>query len=442
MIIIDLPHMPSMSNPISLDDPLGLDPYPQCGQTPDDAMCRAVFFKPNPSCKTTFKQCLDSCVSTLNSQAGVRSFIITFDFYVIPNVFEKYDNNRPDPICAAMMKLISVGCFLILLAGAGFILKGSSSPAAGCTTEEIYRVTSPDGNIAATYENAICTENPSLLEMRVFLSLTHATSQVSADQIFVAYSPIISKRGERPTQGKKLDIKWLDAKTLAVNNSPELEIIRSSIPPDDIPIRFFVNNRQVLSTEKIAKLVEGEQNDLKVLHTYLKFMNDERIQNDAFALMYKNFGKPEFLPTIDALWSVTEANYPQFDWKTLRSITTRLRLAALWGQWHREFLGEAVAAEKAAAFAREYLDSKTPEIRLQAISSLGTVGSFEDRKMLADIVLGSDQQAALKATSSIFSIERKARISDSILPSLAAKATAPEIRSRISEYLELLKKGV
>jgi len=358
----------------------------------------------------------------------------------------KCDNARRDPMCArlvsAMMKLISVGCFLILLAGAGFILKGSPSPAAGCTTEEIYRVTSPDGNIAATYENAICTENPSLLEMRVFLSLTHATSQVSADQIFVAYSPIISKRGERPTQGKKLDIKWLDAKTLAVNNSPELEIIRSSIPPDDIPIRFFVNNRQVLSTEKIAKLVEGEQNDLKVLHTYLKFMNDERIQNDAFALMYKNFGKPEFLPTIDALWSVTEAKYPQFDWKTLRSITTRLRLAALWGQWHREFLGEAVAAEKAAAFAREYLDSKTPEIRLQAISSLGTVGSFEDRKMLADIVLGSDQQAALKATSSIFSIERKARISDSILPSLAAKATAPEIRSRISEYLELLKKGV
>ena len=60
-------HMPSMSNPIFLDDPLGLDPYPHCGQTADDAMCRAVFFKPNPSCKTTFQQCLDSCVSTLNS---------------------------------------------------------------------------------------------------------------------------------------------------------------------------------------------------------------------------------------------------------------------------------------------------------------------------------------------------------------------------------------
>ena len=32
-------------------------------------------------------------------QAGVRSFIITFDVYVIPNIFEKYDNKRPDPIC-------------------------------------------------------------------------------------------------------------------------------------------------------------------------------------------------------------------------------------------------------------------------------------------------------------------------------------------------------
>ena len=33
------------------------------------------------------------------SQAGVRSFIITFDVYVILDIFEKYDNKRPDPIC-------------------------------------------------------------------------------------------------------------------------------------------------------------------------------------------------------------------------------------------------------------------------------------------------------------------------------------------------------
>ena len=32
-------------------------------------------------------------------QAGVRSFIITFDVYVVLNIFEKYDNKRPDPIC-------------------------------------------------------------------------------------------------------------------------------------------------------------------------------------------------------------------------------------------------------------------------------------------------------------------------------------------------------
>ena len=32
-------------------------------------------------------------------QAGVRSFIIIFDVYVILDTFEKYDNKRPDPIC-------------------------------------------------------------------------------------------------------------------------------------------------------------------------------------------------------------------------------------------------------------------------------------------------------------------------------------------------------
>jgi len=32
-------------------------------------------------------------------QAGVRSFNITFEVYVILKTFEKYDNKRPDPIC-------------------------------------------------------------------------------------------------------------------------------------------------------------------------------------------------------------------------------------------------------------------------------------------------------------------------------------------------------
>ena len=32
-----------------------------------------------------------------NFQAVVRSFIITFDVYVVHNILEKYDNKRPDP---------------------------------------------------------------------------------------------------------------------------------------------------------------------------------------------------------------------------------------------------------------------------------------------------------------------------------------------------------
>ncbi len=31
--------------------------------------------------------------------SGVRSFIITFDVYVILNIYDKYDNKRPDPLC-------------------------------------------------------------------------------------------------------------------------------------------------------------------------------------------------------------------------------------------------------------------------------------------------------------------------------------------------------
>ena len=34
-----------------------------------------------------------------SAQAGVRSSIITFNVYVILDVFQKYDNKRPDPLC-------------------------------------------------------------------------------------------------------------------------------------------------------------------------------------------------------------------------------------------------------------------------------------------------------------------------------------------------------
>jgi len=35
-------------------------------------------------------------------EAGVRSFIITFDVYVILNAFKKYDIKKPDSICSHM----------------------------------------------------------------------------------------------------------------------------------------------------------------------------------------------------------------------------------------------------------------------------------------------------------------------------------------------------
>jgi len=41
--------------------------------------------------------CWTDHLNTPRVQAGVRSFIIPFDVYVIFNIFEKYDNKRPDP---------------------------------------------------------------------------------------------------------------------------------------------------------------------------------------------------------------------------------------------------------------------------------------------------------------------------------------------------------
>lgn len=35
----------------------------------------------------------------VSTASGVRSFIVTFDVYVVLNILEKYDNKKPDPIC-------------------------------------------------------------------------------------------------------------------------------------------------------------------------------------------------------------------------------------------------------------------------------------------------------------------------------------------------------
>ena len=65
----------------------GLPPQPSCGD-PKDRQAPPHHLA---------HRCLRSLPA--RAQAGVRSFIITFDVYVILNIFEKYDNKRPDAIC-------------------------------------------------------------------------------------------------------------------------------------------------------------------------------------------------------------------------------------------------------------------------------------------------------------------------------------------------------
>jgi len=57
-------------------------------------------------------------------QAGVRSFNITFEVYVILNTFRKYDNKRPDPICFSI-------CFSNGQAAAFYLPSGTTSLPAG-----------------------------------------------------------------------------------------------------------------------------------------------------------------------------------------------------------------------------------------------------------------------------------------------------------------------
>ena len=224
-----------------------------------------------------------------------------------------------------MTKLIGIFIACLLLVGGGVFIQGHFPSRLACTTEEIQRATAPDGGATAIYENAFCDENPSVLEVRVLLVPGLAVQRTSWQRIFLGQAPLV-KSADRITRERKLDIKWENSTTLAITTYPEVKINAETISAGTSAIQVVINNKRLILEQDVAKLAAEQKDELHVLFIYLRFVADEKIRDDALALLYRNFGKQEFEPVVDALWNLSEKEFPDFDWQALKEPISRLRL--------------------------------------------------------------------------------------------------------------------
>ncbi|HEY4971888.1 MAG TPA: hypothetical protein VII35_18485 [Steroidobacteraceae bacterium] len=125
------------------------------------------------------------------------------------------------------------------------------------------------------------------------------------------------------------------------------------------------------------------------------------------------------------------------NWPALNSTPNRLRIAGLWGQWSREFRKDQASAGEAANFVRGYLMAKDAQVRLEAIGAIGSLGNADDRTTLVRIATGRDNEAALRATTGIFAIERVVSLGESVLPFVFHNAQFEDVRAMARRLIDL-----
>ena len=313
---------------------------------------------------------------------------------------------------------------VVTLVGIALWLASVIVPHDSCTTEEIARVVSPDRALTATYENAICSSSPDLLQARILIMQGVSYSKISWQTVFNA-STAIDKSLSRPTQAEKLKLRWLDASTLGVDTSQDLAGSAGESVSAQSKVKLVINGHKLPDQEN-----SSSRSGLDILKGLLGSPDQRVVTNDAFIVIYDNFGKDEYWPIVSALWIGSKAEYPNFNWVALDTPVARLKIAGLWGQWSREVKKDMAAPGIAAAFARQLLTAEIPAVRLDAISTLGSVGSSKDIDALFVIATESDEQAAIRATSAIFAIERISKTSNSVLPRIEERAKHDQVRAK------------
>jgi hypothetical protein len=216
-----------------------------------------------------------------------------------------------------------------------------------------------------------------------------------------------------------MTLRWLDATTLAIETSSDL-VNGAEASFDELSLKLVVNGNKAQATRSSGETVPNALDALGSM--------DPAVVAQGIAELYERMGDERYWSIVDALWRRNEAAYPRLNWPVLSSTTNRLRIAGLWGQWSREFHRNPAAAKEAASFARSYLAAEDSQVRLEAIGAIGSLGTADDRQVLSRIATGTDREAALRATTAIFAIERIVSVRDSLLPFVSHNAQFEDVK--------------
>jgi hypothetical protein len=308
-----------------------------------------------------------------------------------------------------------------------------TAPTRSCETEEIEKTVSPQRDMTAVYENAICSTAPDVVEARINIVPGHSSSGQMSYTVFTAHKPV-DKNLQRPTNFHAVSLKWVDQSTLSIQVAPELSGgIESHFK--DLPIRLIVVRGAPVAG---AKATSSKDSEVDAVVAALSSSSDRSVEQTLGSL-YEKMGDERYWLLVNALWLRANAAYPGLNWHALDSIVNRLRVAGLWGQWIREFHKDPKSAQAAAEYARRYVGAEEADVRLEAISALGSVGSSDDLRLLAGIAKGDEHASALRATTAIYAIERTTPVSQSILPNIQATAQFDDVKATAARLNSLPK---
>lgn len=327
---------------------------------------------------------------------------------------------------AKAMKRPHVFLILALVALFGIALHVVMSRQESCASELLSRTDSPKRSFTAEHRNEVCKSAPDSLRISIWISDSRGFR--GGQTLVFNANARVDPALDRATRVAQISFIWVRDDLLLITPKSGVTVQSSDTAPQGLQIMVADSATATSSVNPIRTVSDLQA----VLET--EALGARRAE--VFDWLYGEFGSANAWPLVDALWKRQRANFPDWNWRAVEEPIFQINLAALWGQWSREFGNSPTAAEAAAVVIRQHLGAVDPKVSQAAIESIGMVGDQSDLTYLLNIGLGTDEYTGKLAISAIASIESRRKAHASLLPRIASEAQMPKLQAFAKERLK------
>jgi hypothetical protein len=123
-------------------------------------------------------------------------------------------------------------------------------------------------------------------------------------------------------------------------------------------------------------------------------ISDARAMSNGITQLVTMRDRPDVVALVDAAWRMDRRSHPDFNWTSLETLTVRLAIAGVLGQW---------ATDKTAfrSFATGQINSSDPMTRLDAVIALAAIGDPADTALFERLARGADESVATGALGAL-----------------------------------------